>query len=77
MIVKAAIENWKFVAEHSSSKAIMPMEHYIIHTAKMCEFAFADTPITPESTKVQLAEIEAIMTVLTEHAHSKSSRKVQ
>jgi hypothetical protein len=70
MVVKAAMENWKFVAENSASRAVLPMEHYIIHTAKMCEFAFSDEPITPETTKKCLAEIEAIMTVLVEHART-------
>jgi len=41
LIFRAATESWKLVAEKSSSRIILPLEHYIIHTAKMCEFAFS------------------------------------
>ena len=46
LVVKAATENWKFVAEHSSSQVVLPLEHLIIHTAKMCEFALSGEPVT-------------------------------
>jgi len=68
LVVKAATENWKFVVEHSQSSTIMPLEHYIIHTAKMCEFALSVESITPENTEKRLKEIESIMTVLENHA---------
>ena len=75
LVVKAATENWKFVAEHS--KAVMPLEHYIIHTAKMCEFALSGEPLTPEATEKRLKEIDAVMAVLANHAISASSPKKQ
>jgi hypothetical protein len=75
MVVKAATENWKFVAEKSASRAILPLEHYIIHTAKMCEFAFSGATVIPESTAKCLKEIEAVMNVLANHAASVSPSK--
>ncbi|MHB1084434.1 MAG: hypothetical protein ACYCZA_06305 [Thiobacillus sp.] len=75
LVVKAATENWKFVAEHSQSRAILPLEHYIIHTAKMCEFALSGDPVTPETTEKRLKEIDAVMTVLANHAFSVSTVK--
>ena len=75
LVVKAATENWKFVAEHSQSRAVLPLEHYIIHTAKMCEFALSGEPVTPETTEKRLNEIDAVMTVLTNHAFSISTKK--
>jgi hypothetical protein len=71
LIFNAAIESWKLTAEHSRS--IMPLEHYIIHAAKMCEFALSGKPLTPETIAKQLQEIEAVMKVLSEHAKSVSS----
>jgi hypothetical protein len=68
LVFNAAIESWKLVAAHSRS--IMPLEHYIIHTTKMCEFALSKKPLTPETTAQHLKEIEAIMKVLSEHAKS-------
>ncbi len=71
LVFNAAIESWKLTAEHS--RRIMPLEHYIIHTAKMCEFALSGEPVTPETTAQRQKEIEAIMRVLEEHARSVSS----
>lgn len=73
LVFNAAIESWKLTAEKSSSRIILPLEHYIIHTAKMCEFALSGKPVTPETTAKHLKEIQAIMVVLSEHASSKSS----
>lgn len=73
LVFNAAIESWKFTAEKSASRRILPLEHYIIHTAKMCEFAFSGKPVTPETTAQRLKEIEAVMKVLVEHASSVSS----
>lgn len=75
LVVKAAIENWKFIAENSQSRSILPMEHYIIHTAKMCEFALSGKPITPKTTEARLKEIDEVMVVLRNHAFSVSSKK--
>jgi hypothetical protein len=73
LVFKAATESWKLVAEKSASSRLSPLEHYIIHTAKMCEFAFSGEKITPESTAQRLKEIDAVMVVLTEHANAVSS----
>ena len=73
LVVKAATENWKFVAEKSSSRVVLPLEHYIIHTAKMCEFALSGEKITPEATEQRLKEIDAVMQVLSKHAYSVST----
>lgn len=73
LVFNAAIESWKFTAEKSASRKILPLEHYIIHTAKMCEFALSGEPVTPETTAQRLKEIEAVMVVLIDHANSISS----
>lgn len=70
LVFNAATESWKLVAEKSAARHLAPLEHYIIHTAKMCEFAFSGEKITPESTAQRLAEIDAVMVVLTQHANS-------
>lgn len=77
LIVKAATENWKFVAEKSTSRVLLPLEHYIIHTAKMCEFALSGEKVTPETTEQRLKEIDAVMRVLANHAYSVSSTRKQ
>jgi len=74
LVVKAATESWKFIAENSRSRAILPLEHYIIHTAKMCEFALSGGKVTAETTAQQLQEIDAVMKVLAKHASSVSSK---
>lgn len=74
LVVKAAIESWKTHAEHGSGQ-MLPLEHYIIHTAKMCEFALADKQVTPASMKVHLQEVSALMDVLAEHASSPRIKK--
>lgn len=73
LVFNAATESWKLVAEKSAASRLAPLEHYIIHTAKMCEFAFSGEKITPESTAKQLKEIGAVMVVLAEHATSAST----
>lgn len=75
LTVRAATESWKFIAENSRSRGILPLEHFIIHTAKMCEFAFSGEKITPETTAARLKEIDAVMQVLVEHAHSVSTKR--
>ena len=72
LVVKAATDSWKTHAEHGQGK-LLPLEHYIIHTAKMCEFALSGELVTPETTAQRLKEIEAVMKVLSEHASSISS----
>jgi len=68
LVIKAAIESWKTRVQHQSTVAILPLEHYIIHTAKMCELALSEKSITPEQMKHHLQEIENLMTILVEHA---------
>lgn len=75
LVFNAATESWKLVAEKSASRRLAPLEHYIIHTAKMCEFAFSGEKITPESTAQRLMEIDAVMSVLVEHANSVSNSR--
>ena len=45
LVVKAAIESWKAHAERGPGR-LLPLEHYIIHTAKMCELALAEAKVT-------------------------------
>lgn len=75
LVVKAAIASWKTHVERGSER-MLPLEHYIIHTAKMCEFALADKGVTAESMRAHLQEVSALMDVLTEHVstpHVKSA----
>lgn len=73
LVFKAAIESWKFIGEKSTVQYILPLEHYIIHTAKMCEFALSGEKVTPETIVLRLKEVDAVMKVLAEHAYSISS----
>jgi lipase chaperone LimK len=68
LVVKAAIESWKTHAAHAGTRAMLPLEHYIIYTAKMCEFALADKKVTAESMRTHLQEVSALMEVLVQHA---------
>lgn len=74
LAVRAATESWKFIAENTKSRGILPLEHYIMHTAMMCDFAFSGEKITPEVASAKLKEIDSVMRVLVEHAHSVSSK---
>jgi hypothetical protein len=70
LVAKAAIESWKMHAEHAGTRAMLPLEHYIIYTAKMCEFALADKKATAETMRTHLHEVSALMEVLAEHANT-------
>ena len=67
LVVNAATESWKTHVEHGQGN-MLPLEHYIIHTMKMCEFALSGKKVTPESMKTHLQETSALMDVLVEHA---------
>ena len=73
LIMKTTAENWRFVAENT--RAIHPFEHYMIHTAMMCDLAFSNDEITEERTKSHLEKVAAVMRVLEIHAKSASSIK--
>jgi hypothetical protein len=75
LVVKAAIESWKTHVELAGNRFMFPLEHYIIHTAKMCEFALSDKKLTPESMDQHLKELSAVMDVLVKHAESPSAKK--
>ena len=68
LVMKTSAENWRFVAENSGQKAIVPFEHYMIHTAMMCEHAFTDKEITVENTTAHLAKVSAVMDTLYSYA---------
>lgn len=72
MVVKAATESWKTHVEHASG-GILPLEHYIIHTSKMCDLAL-NGKINTKNAKQKLSEIDSLMTILAEHA-SKTPKK--
>ena len=73
LVIKAAIESWKTTVEHS--KAVMPLEHYIVHSAKMCEFVLSDKKVTAETMRAHLQEVGALMDVLSVHAISAHPKK--
>ena len=73
LVVKTAAENWRFVAENT--KAVFPFEHYMIHTAMMCDLAFSGEKITEESTTAHLAKVDSVMRTLGKHAISISAKK--
>lgn len=66
---RSAIENWRFVAQNSEGAA-PPLDHWILHAAKMTEVAFSDEKLTPEQLASRLEEIKALMDTLTEHAQA-------
>ena len=74
LVVRAATDSWKFHAEHGDGK-LLPLEHYIIHTMKMCEFALSGDKVTSESIKTHLKETSALMDVLVEHATTAGGTK--
>lgn len=73
LVFKAATDSWKTHAEIGNGR-VLPLEHYIIHTAKMCEVALSDEELTAESMKKQLQKISALMDVLAEHASTQRAR---
>lgn len=70
--VRAAIEGWRFNAEHGAAPYVLPLEHSIFHAAKMSELAFSDEKITPEQLSERLKEISALVDALATHAASVS-----
>jgi gas vesicle protein len=75
LVIKAATESWKTHAEHAGDRAMLPLEHYIIHTMKMCEFALSGANVTPDSLKTHLKEVSALMDILLEHASTPRGKK--
>ncbi|HMV16308.1 MAG TPA: hypothetical protein PLD21_09410 [Rhodocyclaceae bacterium] len=74
LAVRSAIESWKFIAEHSGGAGVMPLEHYIMHTALMCEFTFSGEKVTAEAASEKLREIDSVMQVLFSHAKSVTAK---
>ena len=74
LVVNAALENWKHISSVSQSRVLFPLEHYIVHTTKMCELAL-DNKLTPKNTKQKLDEIDAVMKILAEHAVNVSTKR--
>ena len=66
LVVKAAIESWKTHAAAPGKKDMLPLEIYIVHSAKMCELAFSDKKMSPETMRSSIQEIHALMQVLAE-----------
>lgn len=73
LVMKTTAENWRFIAENT--RAILPFEHYMIHTAMMCDLVFCEEAITEERTKTHLAKVAAVMKTLEQHAKSVSLPK--
>jgi hypothetical protein len=76
LVFKAATESWKTHAENSNGRALLPLEHYIVHTMKMCEFAMSGEKVTPETLKGHLQETSALMDLMVEHASTRHGAKV-
>ncbi len=72
--VRSAIESWKFIAEHSKATTLLPLDHSILHAAKMAEIAFSDEKLTPEQLAYRLKEVSALMDTLAEHAKTVGRR---
>lgn len=70
LAVRAAIEGWKVRATLPGVTAVPPLEHAILHAAKMSELAFSDKKLTPSQIADRLKDIGALMDALTEHAYS-------
>ena len=73
LVMHTTAANWRFVAENS--KAVLPFEHYMIHTSMMCELAFSGKEITEQRTKDHIAKVDLIMMTLAAHAISISTKK--
>lgn len=72
LVVTAATDGWKLRAAQGTAGKLPPLEHAIIHAAKMCEIALADETLTPEALREKLEAIRALMDVLAEHVESVS-----
>lgn len=70
LAVRAAIEGWKVRATLPGVTAVPPLEHAILHAAKMSELAFSDEKLTPEQVADRLKEVGALMDALAEHAQA-------
>lgn len=68
LVMKTTAENWRFIAENS--KAVLPFEHYMIHTTMMCDLVFSGREITEEALKAHLAKVGTVMEALHQHATS-------
>lgn len=66
LVVKAAIESWGL--HKATSKVVLPLDHYIIHSTLMFELATRNN-LTPQRLKDGLAEISALVEVMSAHAH--------
>ena len=73
LVMKTTAENWRFIAENT--RAILPFEHYMIHTAMMCDLAFSEEEITEGRTTAHLVKVAAVMKTLEQHAKSTSLPK--
>ena len=73
LVMKTTAENWRFIAENS--KAVLPFEHFMIHTTMMCDLVFSGKEITEEGIKAHLAKVSAIMNALHQHATSDAPKR--
>lgn len=73
LVMKTTAENWRFIAENA--KAVLPFEHYMIHTTMMCDLAFSGNEITEEGVTTHLAKVATIMEALHKHAQGQSPRR--
>ena len=73
LVMRTTAENWRFIAENA--RAVLPFEHYMIHTAMMCDLAFSEEEITEGRTTAHLVKVAAVMKTLEQHAKSTSLPK--
>ena len=66
LVMKTTAENWRFIAENS--KAVLPFEHYMVHTTMMCDLVFSGKEVTEEAIKTHLAKVGAVMDAMHQHA---------
>ena len=72
LVIKTTAENWRFIAENSN--AVLPFEHYMVHTAMMCDLVFSGKEVTEEAVKTHLSKVGGVMHAMHQHATTMPSK---
>ena len=75
LVLKAATDNWKARLDLVGIETLMPLEHFIIHAARVCDVALDCEKLTPEQVCQRLDEIGTLVEAMSEHALRKRAEK--
>lgn len=74
LVIKTASDNWKYVAENSTSTVMPPLHTYIVNTVQMCDLALSKN-LSPEEVKQKLKASSKIMDIMIEHSSNMVKKK--